>query len=69
MEPLQKLQTNETTQVISTKGKKKIKDANRVLLILQPTLPPPVGVVDDIITITMTCPGGRIVYNHSGAHT
>ena len=69
MEPLQKLQTCKTTQVISTKEKKNIEDAHRVLLILLLALPPPVGMVDDIITITMTCPGGRIVYIHSGAHT
>ena len=68
METLQNLQTCETTQVISTKEKKNIEDAHGVLLALLPALPPPVDVVDDIITITMKCPGGRIVNIHSGAH-
>ena len=69
LDPLQKIHTNEDTQVASTKEKKNIKDSHKVLLILQPTLSPPEGVVDDFITITMTSPGGRIVYIHSGAHT
>ena len=68
METLQNLQTSKTMQVISTKEKKNIEDAHRVLLILLPALPPPVGVVDDIITIMMKSPGGRIVDIHSGAH-
>ena len=68
-DPLQKIRTNEDTQVTSTKGKKNIEDSHTVLLILHPALSPPEGVVDDFITITMTSPGGRIVYIHSGAHT
>ena len=69
METLQNLQTCETMQVISTNEEKNIEDTHRVLLILPPALPPPEAMVDDIITITMACPGGRIVYIHSGAHT
>ena len=67
METLQNLQTCKTMQVIFTKEKKNIEDAHWVLLALIPALPPPVDVVDDIITITMSL-GGRIVNIHSGAH-
>ena len=68
MEMLQNLQTCETMEVISTKEEKNIEDTHRVLLILLPALPPPVNVVDDIITITVKSTGGRIVNIHTGAH-
>ena len=61
MKKLQILHTYEATQVTSTKEEKNIEDPHWVLLILLPALPPPEGVVDDFITITMTSPGGRIV--------